>query len=92
MTKHLQLIFRLLRDERVHPLVKVLPFLSLLYLVYPDLVPGPFDDAVVITLFLQFFLTLVPDEIIEEHKFELELQEKNTNDSDNIIEGEFWEE
>ncbi len=92
MTKQLQLIFRLMRDERVHPLVKVLPFLSLLYLVYPDLVPGPFDDAVVITLFLQFFLTLVPDEIIDEHKFELELQEKNTNDSDNIIEGEFWEE
>ncbi len=92
MTKQLQLIFRLMKDERVHPLVKVLPFLSLLYLVYPDLVPGPFDDAVVITLFLQFFLTLVPDEIIDEHKFELELQEKNTNDSDNIIEGEFWEE
>jgi hypothetical protein len=81
-----------MRDKRVHPLVKVLPFLSLIYLVYPDLVPGPFDDAVVITLFLQFFLTLVPDEIIEEHKFELELQEKNTNNGDNIIEGEFWEE
>jgi len=92
MAKQLQLIFRLMRDERVHPLVKVLPFLSLIYLVYPDLVPGPFDDAVVITLFLQFFLTLVPDEIIEEHKFELELQEKNTNNGDDIIEGEFWEE
>ncbi len=92
MPKQLQLIFRLMKDERVHPLVKVLPFLSLIYLVYPDLVPGPFDDAVVITLFLQFFLTLVPDEIIEEHKFELELQEKNTNAGDNIIEGEFWEE
>ncbi len=92
MTKQLQLIFRLMKDERVHPLVKVLPFLSLIYLVYPDLVPGPFDDAVVVTLFLQFFLTLVPDEIIEEHKFELELQKKNTNTGDNIIEGEFWEE
>ena len=92
MTKHLQLIFRLMKDEKVHPLVKVLPFLSLIYLVYPDLVPGPFDDAVVITLFLQFFLTLVPDEIIEEHKFALELQEKNTNTEDNFIEGEFWEE
>ncbi len=92
MAKKLQLIFRLMRDERVHPLVKVLPFLSLIYLVYPDLVPGPFDDAVVITLFLQFFLTLVPDEIIEEHKFELELQEKTTQNGDNIIEGEFWEE
>ena len=92
MTKQLRLIFRLMKDERVHPLVKVLPFLSLLYLVYPDLVPGPFDDAVVIALFLQFFLTLVPDEIIEEHKFELELQKKNTNTEDNVIEGEFWEE
>jgi len=92
MSKKLQLIFRLMRDERVHPLVKVLPFLSLIYLVYPDLVPGPFDDAVVITLFLQFFLTLIPDELIDEHKFELELQEKNTNDREDIIEGEFWEE
>ena len=92
MPKQLQLIFRLMKDERVHPLVKVLPFLSLIYLVYPDLVPGPFDDAVVIALFLQFFLTLVPDEIIEEHKFELELQKKNSNAEDNIIEGEFWEE
>ena len=92
MAKQLQLIFRLMKDERVHPLVKVLPFLSLIYLVYPDLVPGPFDDAVVVTLFLQFFLTLVPDEIIEEHKFELELQKKNSNTGDNIIEGEFWEE
>jgi uncharacterized membrane protein YkvA (DUF1232 family) len=92
MAKQLQLIFQLMRDNRVHPLVKLLPFLSLLYLVYPDLVPGPFDDAVVITLFLQFFLALVPDELIDEHKFEQELQEKNTNEKDNIIEGEFWEE
>lgn len=92
MSKKLQLIFRLMRDKRVHPLVKVLPFLSLIYLVYPDLIPGPFDDAVVITLFLQFFLTLIPDELINEHKFELELQEKNKNDREDIIEGEFWEE
>lgn len=92
MAKQLQLILRLMRDERVHPLVKVLPFLSLIYLIYPDLVPGPFDDAVVIALFLQFFLALIPDELIDEHKIELELQEKNTNEKDNIIEGEFWEE
>lgn len=92
MSKKLQLIFRLMRDKRVHPLVKVLPFLSLIYLVYPDLVPGPFDDAVVITLFLQFFLTLIPDELIDEHKFELELQENTTKDREDIIEGEFWEE
>jgi len=81
-----------MRDKRVHPLIKVLPFLSLIYLVYPDFVPGPFDDAVVITLFLQFFLILVPDDLIEEHKFDMEIEEHNTTDEDNIIEGEFWEE
>ncbi|MFO8035060.1 MAG: hypothetical protein R6U57_00305 [Anaerolineales bacterium] len=82
MIKQIQLLFALLKDERVHPLIKLFPFLSLLYLVFPDLVPGPFDDAVVIALFLQFFLALIPDDIIEEHK----------QSRDKIIEGEFWEE
>ena len=67
--------------------MKLLPFLSLFYLVYPDLVPGSFDDAVVITLFLQFFLALVPDELLEELRFEQEIQEKLTDDEDIIIEG-----
>lgn len=92
MVKQLQLIIRLMRDKRVHPLIKVLPFLSLIYLVFPDLYPGPIDDAVVIGLFLQFFLTLVPDELIEEHKFDQEIEERKTTDEDNIIEGEFREE
>jgi hypothetical protein len=84
MVKQIQLIIRLLRDPRVHPLLKLLPFLSLLYLVFPDLVPGPFDDAVVIALFLQFFLTLVPDDLIQDLKT---LQD----DEAEIIEGEFWD-
>ncbi len=85
MIKQLQLIIRLLRDRRVHPLLKVLPFLSLLYLVFPDLVPGPLDDAVVIALFLQFFLALVPNDLLEEHH-----SLKTTEEE--VIEGEFWEE
>lgn len=92
MVKHLQLIMRLLRDKRVHPLIKVLPFLSLLYLVYPDLIPGPFDDAVVITLFLQFFLALVPDDLVDELRLDQELQDLRKPEEDTIIEGEFWEE
>ena len=92
MIKQLQLIIRLLKDKRVHPLIKVLPFLSLLYLVYPDLIPGPFDDAVVIGLFLQFFLGLVPDELVEEHRYEQEIEETESDADDAIIEGEFWEE
>jgi hypothetical protein len=81
-----------MRDKRVHPLIKVLPFLSLIYLIYPDMVPGPFDDAVVITLFLKFFLSLVPDELIEEIEINQEIEQSRTVDEDNIIEGEFWEE
>jgi uncharacterized membrane protein YkvA (DUF1232 family) len=98
MVKQLQLIIRLMKDKRVHPLIKVLPFLSLLYLIYPDFIPGPFDDAVVIGLFLQFFLGLVPDELVEEHRFEQEIKETEANkeaeidEDDAIIEGEFWEE
>ena len=92
MVKQLQLIFQLMKDKRVYPLVKLLPFLSLFYLVYPDFIPGPFDDAVVITLFLQFFLALVPDELIDEIRLEMEIQEKNSAADDSIIEGEFWEE
>lgn len=92
MVKQLQLIMRLMRDERVHPLVKLLPFLSLIYLIYPDLIPGPFDDAVVITLFLQFFLSLVPDDLVDELRLDQELQDARVSEEDTIIEGEFWEE
>ncbi len=92
MVKQLQLIMRLMKDNRVHPLVKLLPFLSLLYLIYPDLIPGPFDDAVVITLFLQFFLSLVPDDLVDELRLDQELQDAEVSEEDTIIEGEFWEE
>ncbi len=92
MIKNLQLIISLMKDRRVHPLIKVLPFLSLLYLVYPDFIPGPFDDAVVIALFLQIFLSLVPDEYIDEHRFNRDFKKPKPSSEDTIIEGEFWEE
>ena len=92
MVKNLQLIVSLMKDQRVHPLIKVLPFLSLIYLLYPDFIPGPFDDAVVIALFLRIFLALVPDEYIDEHRFNQDIQEPQPSSDDSIIEGEFWEE
>lgn len=81
-----------MKDRRVHPLIKVFPFLSLIYLVYPDFIPGPFDDAVVIALFLRIFLALIPDEYIDEHRFERDYQQPQSSQDDAIIEGEFWEE
>jgi len=92
MIKYLQLVISLIKDQRVHPLIKILPFLSLIYLIYPDFIPGPLDDAVVIALFLKIFLTLVPDEYIEEHRFNRDYQQPESSSKDPIIEGEFWEE
>ena len=92
MIKSLQLIIRLMKDQRVHLLVKILPFLSLIYLIYPDFIPGPIDDGVVIALFLRIFLALVPDEYIEEHRFNLENIGTPSSPDEAIIEGEFWEE
>lgn len=92
MVKYLQLIVQLMKDKRVHPLVKVLPFISLFYLVYPDFIPGPFDDAVVIALFLQLFMALVPDQYIEEHRFDRDNPQPQPDQEEAIIEGEFWEE
>ena len=93
MVKQIQLIIRLLKDKRVHPLIKMLPLLSLVYLIWsPDLLFGPIDDTVVIALFIQFFLALVPDEIIDELKIDQEIQEDSLAEREDIIEGEFWEE
>jgi len=92
MVKQLQLLLRLMKDNRVHPLIKILPILSLIYLFIPDFIPGPFDDAVVITIFLQIFLSLIPDDLIEELRFDQEVEEDQESDKDTIIEGEFWEE
>jgi len=92
MIKYLQLIISLMKDQRVHPLIKILPFLSLIYLLYPDFIPGPLDDAVVIALFLQIFLALVPDEYIDEHRFNRDHPSPKSSSEDSIIEGEFWEE
>lgn len=97
MIKKIQLIISLMKDKRIHPLVKILPFLSLIYLVYPDFIPGPLDDGVVIALFMQIFLALVPDEYLEEHRFSRDFQtpepdQEDAIQEDTIIEGEFWEE
>jgi uncharacterized membrane protein YkvA (DUF1232 family) len=66
--------------------------LSLVYLIYPDFIPGPFDDAVVITIFLQIFLSLIPDDLIEELRYNQEIEEDQVSDKDTIIDAEFWEE
>ncbi|MEA2008258.1 MAG: hypothetical protein U9O54_03985 [Chloroflexota bacterium] len=65
----MKLILRLMTDERISIRLKLLPVLSMLYLLlYPDLFPGPIDDAGIIALLNTLFLVFVPREIIQEHK------------------------
>ena len=77
----LKLIWRLLLDRRVNPLLKLLPLGSVLYFAIPDLLPGPIDDAALLSLLSYVFVELCPKEVVQEHMDELT----------NVIEGEWRE-
>lgn len=74
-----RLILRLLRDRRVSPLLKLLPIGSLVYILMPDLVPGPLDDAAMVGLLSYLFIELSPEEVVAEHM----------RDLTSVIEGEW---
>jgi len=70
-----KLIWRLMKDNRVSILLKLLPVGALIYLVSPvDLLPGvafpvigALDDAVVVWLGATLFVSLCPEEVVQEH-------------------------
>jgi hypothetical protein len=63
----IKLIFRLLLDNRVNPLLKLLPLGTLVYLIFPDIIFGPVDDALLIWLGGYLFIELCPNEVVQEH-------------------------
>ena len=67
LTLRIKLILRLLADPRVSPVLKLLPIGSLVYLVVPDIVPGPIDDAAVIWMATYLFVELCPPNVVQEH-------------------------
>lgn len=69
LTDRFRLISRLVTDSRVNPLLKVLPFATLAYVVWPiDLLPAnPIDDAFVIWVGTTLFVELCPPHVVEEH-------------------------
>ncbi|KPL82077.1 hypothetical protein SE15_13290 [Thermanaerothrix daxensis] len=86
-----RLILRLLRDRRVHPLIKLIPVLSLAYLFIPDLVIGPLDDAAVVWLGMAIFVELCPPEVVAEHWRALVEGPAPASTPPEVIEGEFRE-
>lgn len=71
-----RLIWRLLGDARVNPLLKLLPLGSFIYLLFPFDVFGPIDDALVLWLGGTLFIELAPPEVVEEYRAKLEAVHK----------------
>ncbi len=96
LARFLKLVWRLLNDERVHPLLKLIPFSGVVYLVFPFDVPGPVDDAGVIGMSLYLFVELCPQDVVEEHRRALEqpidARWKDTpNDEEDVVDAEWRE-
>ena len=93
----IKLIFRLITDPRISPLLKLLPFGSLLYFIIPDLAIGPIDDVAVVWLGAYLFVELCPPDVVQEHLEALKNQPligewRDLNEpGGEVIDGEFWE-
>lgn len=95
----LKLIIRLMGDGRVNALLKLLPTASAIYLLFPDLAPGPIDDAAILWLSTYLFVELCPPDVVQEHMKALEGSSLTSGsaapsykEDDEIIEGEIIEE
>ncbi len=76
--RELQLWWRLLRDGRVPLWVKCVPFLALLYILFPfDLVADPLlglgqlDDLAILVLGMEVFVALSPSEVVAQIRREI---------------------
>ena len=97
ITMRIKLIVRLLGDARVSPLIKLLPIGSMVYLLFPDLAPGPIDDAAILWLGAYLFVELCPPEVVEEHMAALTnvipgQWHDPSEGEDEIVDGEYFEE
>lgn len=72
IAEHLQLVWRLWKDPRVSPFLKILPLGSLVYLLSPlDIIIPLIDDIGVMWFFSYLFIELSPQDIVAEHRQEL---------------------
>ncbi|MEN8173037.1 MAG: hypothetical protein ABFS03_09175 [Chloroflexota bacterium] len=97
ISNQFKLIVRLMSDPRINFGLKLLPFISTLYFIFPDIVPGPIDDAFVIGIGTYIFIELCPPEIVQEHRDALSQtiggQWRDPNDEEGeVIDGKFKEE
>jgi hypothetical protein len=58
---------KLMGDRRVNFFLKIIPIASVIYLIFPDIAPGPIDDALIIWLGSSLFVELCPDDVVDDH-------------------------
>ncbi len=97
VVRHIKLIWLLIKDKRVNVFLKFLPIASLVYLVSPiDMLPGmvvpvigALDDAAIIWIGTSLFISLCPENIVQEHTHALERTLtgiwKNSESEDEIV-------
>ncbi len=73
-----RLAFRLLKDPRVPIYLKVIPAISVLYVISPlDFIPdiavglGQLDDIGILLAGIEGFIALCPQHVVEEHQAEI---------------------
>jgi hypothetical protein len=100
LTIRIKLILRLMADSRVNPLLKLLPIGAVVYLLFPDLLPGPIDDVAILWLGSYLFVELCPPEVVQEHMEALkqvvpgEWHDPRQGEKPvegEIVDAEFWE-
>lgn len=92
--KQAKLVGRLIGDQRVSGLLKLIPIASIIYLISPiDLIPGmavpilgALDDAAVVWIGTTLFIELCPPNVVQEHRDAL--NGYSSSDSGDIIDAE----
>jgi uncharacterized membrane protein YkvA (DUF1232 family) len=90
----LKLVLRLMGDSRVNIFVKILPIVSLAYLIWPiDLIAGipglsALDDIAIVSLGNYLFVELCPPDVVNEHMKSLTSNLDPGSASDEIVDAE----
>ena len=87
--QQIRLIYYLLRDPEVPIYLKLLPFVSLAYVVFPfdfvpDLAPvlGQLDDLTIVLVFSKVFVELAPPAVVARHLDRIRAQDERRTDDD----------
>ncbi len=83
------LIWDLLRDRREPFHLKLLPAIGIMWLLFPDLAPGPVDDAIAVFITSFLFIELSPKELVAELRRKRRKQKSDSSDDGDVIDADW---